>query len=273
MRAALVTEYRKLVTTRLWWALLLVMGVYMAFLGAMMGFVFGSDDAGASLSGGMGDPGAAAALDPAAVAQTVYTLSTSFGYVFPVIVGALAVTGEFRHMTVTPTFLAEPRRSVVLGAKLLASIPLGVLFGLVGTLATVAGGAPVLALLGEDPMLTDPQVLRSIGLCVLVLTVWTTVGVGFGAALPNQVAAVVVLLAFTQFVEPIVRMVLGVVDAMEIAKFMPGAAGEAVTGVSFYSATGLGDLLVWWQGLLVLIAYGLVLALVGRLTTLRKDVT
>ena len=30
MRAALVTEYRKLVTTRLWWILLLCMAVYMA---------------------------------------------------------------------------------------------------------------------------------------------------------------------------------------------------------------------------------------------------
>ena len=38
MRAALVTEYRKLVTTRLWWILLLAMAVYMAFLAAVLGW-------------------------------------------------------------------------------------------------------------------------------------------------------------------------------------------------------------------------------------------
>ena len=38
MRAALVTEYRKLVSTRLWWILLLAMVVYMAFLAAVLGW-------------------------------------------------------------------------------------------------------------------------------------------------------------------------------------------------------------------------------------------
>ena len=46
MRAALVTEYRKLVTTRLWWILLLCMAVYMAFLSAVLGW-------GISQGGGM----------------------------------------------------------------------------------------------------------------------------------------------------------------------------------------------------------------------------
>ena len=50
MRAALVTEYRKLVTTRLWWILLLCMVVYMAFLSAVLGW-------GISQGGGMASTG------------------------------------------------------------------------------------------------------------------------------------------------------------------------------------------------------------------------
>jgi ABC-2 type transport system permease protein len=100
------------------------------------------------------------------------------------------------------------------------------------------------------------------------------VGVGFGTALTHQVAAIVVLLAFTQFVEPLLRVFLGAFEQTAgVAKFLPGAAGEAVTGASLYSSAGIGELLPWWQGLLVLVAYGLVLAAVGHLTTLRRDIT
>lgn len=274
MSAALRTEFRKLTTTRLWWVLLLCMALYMAFLGSVMAFVFTTEGAAAGMTGGFGEPTEAPVLDASAIARTIYTLAPSLGYVFPVTVGALAVTNEYRHMTITPTLLAEPRRSTVLGAKLLASVPVGVLFGLVGTVATVLGGAGVLALRGSPTLLGEPEILRALGLSVLVLAVWAMVGVGFGAALPNQIAAIVTLLAFTQFVEPMLRLFLGALEATAgVAKYLPGAAGEAVTGTSFYTSTGLGELLTWWQGLLVLLAYGLVLAALGRLTTLRRDIT
>lgn len=268
MTAALRTEYRKLVTTRLWWVLLAGMAGYMAFLGATMAFAF---TVGEGMGGGTQD---APALDPAELARTIYTLGPALGYVFPVVVGAMSVTGEFRHKTVTVTFLAEPRRSVVLAAKLLASLPVGLAFGLAGTAGTVLGGAPVLAGLGDGAALGDPQVLRSLGLSVLALAVWCMVGVGFGTVLTNQVAAIVVLLAFTQFVEPLARIGLGAFEPTAgISRWLPGAAGEAITGTSFYSASGLAELLPWWGGLLVLLGYGLLLAAVGRVTTLRKDVT
>ena len=273
MTAALATEYRKLVTTRLWWILLLTMAAYMAFLAGVMGFTLAEspEATGAGLPGS--EPGAP--MSPEQTARTVYTLATSLGYVFPVIVGALAMTGEFRHQTITPTLLAEPRRTVFLTAKMLSSLAVGLLFGVVGTLATVGAGAGVLALLGEPTYLNDPVVLRSAGLSVLALTVWTVVGVGFGTLLTNQVAAVVVLLAFTQFVEPILRIVLGQIDALEgVSKFLPGAAGEAITGSSFYADSGMAaGLLPSWAGLLVLLGYAVLLAVAGRLTTLRRDIT
>ena len=272
MRAALLTEYRKLVTTRLWWVLLLTMAGYMAFLGLVIAFPFVQ----AGALGGGGGGGGAGPMEMSDVdrALSIYTLAPALGYVFPVVVGALSVTGEFRHMTITPTLLAEPRRSVVLGAKVIASLPVGLLFGLVGTASTVAGGALVLAVSGEGTALGNPEVLRALGLSVLALAVWTMVGVGFGAVLPNQVAAIVVILAFTQLVEPMVRLALGAIEgAAAVAKFLPGAAGEAITGSSFYQAMGLAELLPWWQGLLVLVGYGLVLTVIGRLTTFRRDIT
>ncbi len=275
MGTALRTEYRKLVTTRMWWILLLAMAAYMAFLAAIMAFVLTQDPTAGTGAFPGASPQEPEPLSPTDLAQTVYTLATSLGYVFPVIVGALAMTGEFRHQTITPTLLAEPRRTIVLVAKMLSSVVVGLLFGVVGTLATVGAGAGVLALLGEDPALSEPIVLRSAGLSVLALTVWTVVGVAFGTLLTNQVAVIVVLLAFTQFVEPVLRVVLAQLDWAEgIAKFLPGAAGEAITGASFYAESGLAaDLLSSAEGLAVLLAYAVAFAVLGRLLTLRRDIT
>lgn len=269
MSAALLSEWRKFVTTRMWWVLLLTMVGYMAFLAAIMAFSFAMGPQGGGAGGDSGPQ-----LSSVDVALGVYTLAATLGYVFPVIIGALSVSGEFRHQTVTPTLLAEPRRNVVLGAKLLAGVPLGLLYGLAATLTTVGVGAGVLAAMGEDAVLTDPEVVRTALLSVVVLTVWAVVGVGFGAALKNQVVAIVVVLAFTQLVEPTLRVALGFIDGAEgIAKWLPGAAGEAVVGSSLYSLTGVNELLGRWEGLAVLVGYGLVLAVIGRLTTFRRDIT
>src|SRR5690606_29124640 len=51
VRTALLTEYRKLATTRLWWVLLLTMAVYMAFLGAVIAFPFTIEGGTAGMSG------------------------------------------------------------------------------------------------------------------------------------------------------------------------------------------------------------------------------
>jgi len=273
MNAALRTEYRKLVTTRLWWILLLSMAAYMAFLAGIMAFALTQDPA--SMGSGMTPSDPAAPMTPEAIARTLYTLATSLGYVFPVLVGAMVMTSEFRHQTITPTLLAEPRRTVLLAAKMLSSVAVGLLFGVVGTAATVGAGAGVLALLGKPTYLTDPIVLRSAALSVLALTVWTIVGVGFGALLTNQIAVIVIVLAFTQFVEPILRIVLGQFDWSEgISKYLPGAAGEAITGSSFYADSGMAaGLLSSWLGFAVLLGYAIAFALIGRLTTLRHDIT
>jgi hypothetical protein len=268
MRAALVTEYRKLVTTRLWWILLLVMGVYMAFLSAVLGW--GVSQGG--VTSGTSDE--TVVLAPDAVVRAVYTIAVSFGYVFPLVVGALAVASEFRHKTITPTLLAEPRRTVLVGAKVVSTGVLGLLYGLVVSLAAVGAGAAVLTLLDKPTFLDHASTWRTVALSVLALALWAVVGVGLGSVLTNQVAVIVVVLAFTQFVEPVLRFVLALTSwGAGIAAYLPGAAGEAVSGGSFFSETGVGTLLPWWQGALVLLAYGLGLAAIGRVTTFRRDIT
>lgn len=269
MKDSLVSEYRKIVTTRTWWVLLIVMVGYMAFMGAAMAFAFSFD--GAEVTGTSGE---AVPMDTTTAATTVYTLPSTFGYALPLLVGLLSVTSEFRHRTLTPTLLAQPDRNRFVVAKLVASIPMGVLYGVLGTLATVGAGALAFVLNDAATGLDDAAIWGVIARTALALTVWCVVGVGLGFAMPNQVVAIVVVLAFTQFVEPIARLVLGLNDALAPAgKFLPGAAGEAISGGSFYSATGAGDLLGPAAGAAVLVGYAVLLALLGRFTTLKRDIT
>ena len=84
----------------------------------------------------------------------------------------------------------------------------------------------------------------------------------------------VVILAFTQFVEPILRIGLAAVDSLAgVQKFLPGAAAEALAGSSLYSTAGMVGLLCRGPGALVLLGYAVLFAVLGRITTLRRDVS
>jgi hypothetical protein len=117
-------------------------------------------------------------------------------------------------------------------------------------------------------------VLADLGFSVAALAIWCVIGVGLGTLLTNQVASIVVILAFTQFVEPILRIGLVAIDPLAGAqKFLPGAAAEALAGSSLYSTTGMLGLLDRGWGAVVLLAYAAVFALLGRYLTLRRDVS
>ena len=260
--AALAAEWRKLTSTALWWVLALGMAAYLAFVGAAMAF---------SLT--VAPEGQAPPLGGLDAALTVYGVLNAVGYVFPLVVGTLLVTTEVRHRTLTQTLLAEPRRGVVLGAKLVLAAGIGLLYGVAGVVGLVAAGAPVLSAVGDGAFLGEPQVLRALLLGVLVTGLWAVLGTGFGAVVPHQVAAVVAILAFTQFVEPIARLALGAVDGLSVVSaYLPGAAADAVVGASLFSQMGDVDLLPAWAGALVLLGYAAALTLAGRLTTFARDV-
>src|SRR3546814_12969942 len=113
MIATMTSEWHKITTTKMWWLLALVMFAYMAFLGAVLGFSLTQSTA--PTGPGMGGGGVPSGLESA---QATYTVGASLGYVFPLTVGALAMTGEFRVQTITPTLLYPPLRSQVLFARL-----------------------------------------------------------------------------------------------------------------------------------------------------------
>lgn len=268
MKASMVAEYRKFITTRMWWILAASMVAYLAFIGLLLAgiFIFTPEiEMGTAPASGMG------------LAMTIFSLANSIGYPFALVVGTLAVTGEFRHKTITGTLLANPSRTTLALSKVIASIPIGLLYGIAGVGGMVLVTAPLLEFAGDGAFLNNQDVLEVLGFSVLALTLWTMVGVGFGLIVPNQIASVIIIIGFTQLVEPVARLSFAFVESLSgVAKFFPGAAADSLVGAGSYLTLGTGvseEALTRLEGGLVLLAYAVVFALIGRLTTLRRDIS
>jgi len=271
MIAAMRSEVLKLTSVRLWWVLLIILVGYVGFTAALLAGLFGA------IGDQTGQAGAAQ-LPEEILPPIVYSTATAIGYVFPLILGALAVTSEFRYQTLTPTFLAQPRRGVVLGAKLVVLAIAGAVYGIGALVASVGLGAPVLGLMGVPTGLDVSDTWLLMARVVLAMALWAAIGVGLGTLIPNQIASIVIVLAFTQFLEPILRFGTSFVEwTAAVGRFLPGAASDALVGASVYTSLGVGsstvEALEWWQGGLVLAAYGTVIAAAGAFTTWRRDVT
>jgi ABC-2 type transport system permease protein len=270
--AAIRSEALKLTTTRMWWVLALVLLGYVGFTAALLAGLFGA----------LGDQLAAQPdapqLPPESLPPIIYSTATAVGYVFPLILGTIAVTSEVRYQTLTPTFLAQPGRGRVLGAKLIVLAGAGAVLGLVGLVASMGFGASILAATGNDPAIDQSVTWLLAGRILIAMALWAVIGVGVGSLIQNQIAAIVVVLAFTQFVEPILRFGTSIWEwTATVGKFLPGAASDALVGSSIFTSLGMGTAevqsLEWWQGGLVLFGLAAIVSVLGYLTAWRRDVT
>lgn len=258
---AVRAEITKITSTRIWWVLAIIMVAYVGLVAGAGGFFVTALTREAPL----GDISAP---------RLVYSFASSIGYVFPVLFGALAVTAEFRHKTLTPAFLVTPRRATVLWAKLTVLFVMGAVFGVLSLIAAVGPGALTLSFGDSGTGLDQPETWLMFARILLAMALWAAIGAGLGVLVPSQVAAIVIVLAFTQFVEPILRAVTSLVDwAASVGRFLPGAASDALVGTSFFTLTqGGGDELPWWGGALVLLAIAAITTAIGYVTSWRRDV-
>lgn len=189
------------------------------------------------------------------------------------VLGILVVSWDYRHRTVTPSFLCEPRRERVLLAKLAVSAAGGAVVALAAGLAGLALGAGLVAAgygTGVGMWREFVHVYPGVALAAVLFSVY---GAGLAAILRNQVLALVVGLAVSGIIEPIV-----IAAWPTVGRWLPTQAARSLETLNASATSGaFGDSLVHripaWQGALVLLAYGIALAVAGSLTALRSDVT
>ena len=266
MAGAVKAEFRKFFTTRLWWGM--AIGVFLS--GAALAVVFALLIPGRP-SQGPGSP-LAPGLDDPTMVSTVYTAGLSIAYLLTLTIGVMSIGSEYRHMTITSTFLATPKRVHVMVAKVTSLLGIGVFYGLVFLIGSVGVGATTIAIKGYSPLPEAGTIARTLALSLLVLGLWALIGLGVGILIPNQVAAILIAVGAAWIVFPLGGVLLGFVSwGRSIVPYLPSEATSAMVG-ALNSNTNV-ELLSWWAGALVLVAYAAVMAGIGSLLTVRRDVT
>lgn len=267
MNGAVKAEFRKYFTTRMWWGM--AIGVFLA--GALLAVLFALVVAGST---GQGGPGSAPApgLDNTKMVSTVYTGGLSTAYLMTLAVGVMAIGSEYRHKTITSTFLSVPRRVRVMLAKVTSLLGIGAFYGVVFLIGSVGVGATIISIKGYSPFPEAGTITRTLALSLLVLGLWALIGLGAGILIPNQVAAILIAVGTAWILEPLVGFALTFVSwGAEVAKYLPSQATSAM--VQQVNGNANAQPLAWWAGALVLIGYAAVLAGLGSFLTVRRDVT
>ncbi len=263
MSGILRAELRKITTTRLWWIVLICIivlgGGYAAFPATVAVLQAGSNGSGAPFD----DPG---------IVRSVYNGGNTVTRVGAMVLGIAVMGGEYRYQTLAGTYLAAPRRVRVLLAKAVSLLLFGLLYGLASVAAGVAVSVPFLLVNDGSFFFDRPETWRSLILGVCSLALWAMFGMAIGILIKNMLVAVLVGIGFAYLVEPLLSLIFFFRSWDLPLNLMPSGATNAMLGITSPVLFAGEDPLPWWQGALVLAAWCLLPAIIGVLSTVRRDV-
>lgn len=184
--------------------------------------------------------------------------------IFALILGILVVTWEYRHGTITQTFLAAPRRERVVGAKLLVALVAGVVLAVLALAVAFAIGR---IWLGD--LAVEPGQWELAGRMLVAAALWAALGVGLGVLVQTQVGGIVISFIWFLIVEPLIGFRFD-----DLADYLPGAAIDRLlaTGTVRGELGSEYDLTLWGAAALAT-AYAAGITGAGLISALRRDVT
>ncbi|GLZ29923.1 ABC transporter permease [Lentzea sp. NBRC 105346] len=286
----LQSEFRKTITTGLWWGLL-IPTVLLAFgwaLGAGFvgkGFVDLASNADVEqLSDLLG-----VTPDQWKVSLFGIARSINIATIFPMIFGGLAISNEINRRTITTTFLTAPSRVSALTAKMLVYILWGAIYGLVIVLSVALG----VSLSSPSSLLPDFEGWLALGIAGIVASILMTMfGVGVGALMTSVVGTTVVLLLYMLLIENGLQLVLASQGVDKIIGFLPNGSVNGLTGSVavdlFLKSAGVvpseleqvlrvvaGSMgaMDWWLSGLIFLSWTAIVFVGGWAATARKDIT
>src|ERR1700730_2859836 len=201
--------------------------------------------------------------DPATQAKALAHVGLTA--ISPLAFGILAVAGEYRHKTITDTYLSTPARGRVIGAKLLSYALCGALAAVVRAIIGLAAAAAWWSAKGTSFAWGDTAMWTTIGGGIAWNTAFAAIGVGLGALIRNLTGAIAAALAWIALIEGIVGQLIG-----NLARWLPFYAGQALGAGG--KAMLPQALLPRWGAALVLAAYAAAFAVAAIATSVRRDV-
>jgi ABC-type transport system involved in multi-copper enzyme maturation permease subunit len=185
----------------------------------------------------------------------------SAGVFFATLAGVTTVTSEFRYGTIHPTLLFEPRRRVVLLAKLAAAALVGVLFGVVCVGLSVGVGRAILAARDVNVALTGSDALALVFGTIAATVLGALLGVAVGTLIRNQVGSIVAVVVYAFVIDALLFAAVP-----SVGRYLPGKAGDGLSG------QGVEHLLTPGVGAAVLGAWTLAFIAIASLRNARSDV-
>jgi ABC-2 type transport system permease protein len=197
--------------------------------------------------------------------------STGFALLVAAVLGTTSVCGEFRLKTATDTYLDQPDRRRVLAAKAIIAAAAGLLLGLAAA-ATATGITLGFAAANGGPLaLPAGSILRFMAGAIIGSGLLAVAGVGAGALIRHQVAAIVAVFTWGFVIELIIGGTAGAAGG-----FLPYTAAATMAGVA--SGSGMPqvprgvDPLPFAAATGVLFVVALMLSAAAALTTARRDI-
>jgi ABC-2 type transport system permease protein len=203
---------------------------------------------------------ASAALGSAESIANIVGVSAMPGFVM-LILGVLAMAGEYQHRTITQTFLSVPVRGRVVAAKLAAIAAAGVVTATAMMTTAFLAALPHLLAAGGSIALVNAEVGRTALGTLLAGALFGIAGTSLGALLRSQIAAVVAVAAWVAIGEGVLGLILG----PGVARWLPGGVASTL------AASGTHALSLW-AAALVLTGYCAVGVAAATRLTLRRDV-
>ncbi|GAA3286630.1 ABC transporter permease [Dactylosporangium vinaceum] len=215
----------------------------------------------------------------AKIAANIYTSGQFFGLMMVMLLAILLITNEFYHQTATATFLATPKRTKVIVAKLITGAAMAFGFWLLATVINLIAGAIFFSAEGVGNALGQWDAQQAILLNLLVYALWAVFGIGIGVLLRSQIGATITAATVYTIGTYAALIVLALIReylikddwVLQAAVYIPPLASEHVVG-SLQNQMGDTHLPARWIGVVVLVGWALVLGGIGTLITRKRDI-
>ena len=181
------------------------------------------------------------------------------------VLGVLVVSSEYSTGGVRATFIAVPRRLLVVGAKAVVMAVLGLVVGLVIAFVCFLVGQAFFSTESVDVSLGDPGVLRAVIGAALYVAGCGMFGLAV-ATLLRQTAGSITAVVALLFVLPLLTLAIPGSLGDTVTEYFTANAGQAVTYVRTPDGT-----LAPWAGYAVFTVEWLVLLVLGALLVRRRD--
>ena len=220
---------------------------------------------------------ASSGVAPLSTSAGLATIITGgvWSLLFAAVLGLMVTSGEFRHSTVTSTYLATPDRRRVLAAKAIASAIAGAVFGFAGWLVAAGVGYGFALSQSDHVAISVATNARYAAGHLLAGALLGTVGAGLGALIRSQVAGIITVFVWGIIIESLIGGLF-----TGVRPYLPYTAattlgGTALGRASFSVARGAaaGTPLPFAAAAALVAAVGLALLITAAKTTVRRDIT